>query len=69
MNLETMRNAEKADVIDDLSGKYRLGELLDFLAMAKSSYFHQKNAALKPDKYADLKADGRSCKKAEIQFV
>ena len=60
INLEDLTNAEKADAIDALKGKYRLCELLAFLKMAKSSYFYQRSAALKPDKYEDLRSDVKS---------
>jgi len=56
INLEKMTNAEKADLIDALKGKYRLNKLLNHIRIAKGSYFYQQNAALRPDKYADLRA-------------
>jgi len=60
INLENLTNAEKADVIGALNGEYRLCELLNSLKMAKSSYFYQRSAALRPDKYEDLRSDVRS---------
>lgn len=59
-NLEDLTNAEKADVIGALNGEYRLCKLPKSLKMAKSSYFYQRNAALKPDKYEDMRSDVRS---------
>lgn len=37
VNPENLKNAEIADVIDALRGKYRLQELFGFLKMAKST--------------------------------
>lgn len=42
-------------LIDALKTKYRLNDLLGMTNLAKSSYFYQKKALKKPDKYKDLK--------------
>jgi len=57
INLQNLTNAEKADVIGALNGEYRLFELLNSVKMAKSSYFYQRSAALRLDKYEELRSD------------
>ena len=52
INLNTLRNCEKAEIIGALRKKYRLKELLQALHMAKSSYCYQANRLRSPDKYA-----------------
>ena len=60
INLESLTNAEKADVIGAMTGEYRLSELLKSIKMAKSSYFYQRKATFRPDKYKNLRASIRS---------
>ena len=43
INLQTISNREKAEVIDVLRDKYRLKELLETLQISKSSYCYQEN--------------------------
>lgn len=57
INLQTIRNYEKAEVIDALRKKYRLKELLHTLGISKSSYYYQEKCLHGPDKYAQLRAD------------
>jgi transposase InsO family protein/transposase-like protein len=56
INLQTINNREKAEVIDALRDKYRLKELLEALQISKSSYCYQEKCIHGPDKYADLRA-------------
>lgn len=42
-------------VINALSSKYPLGELLDFLQIARSSYFYQHKVFLQDDKYVAIR--------------
>ncbi len=55
ISLKSLTNREKAIVVGALRGKYRLKDLLEAFAMAKSSYCYQENALRSPDKYADLR--------------
>ena len=41
--------------IDALRDEYPLNELLNRLALSKSSYFYQRTIQTKPDKYASLR--------------
>lgn len=60
INLRTMKNREKAMVIDALRDRYPLKELLITFRMAKSSYCYQEMALNAPDKYKDLRDELRS---------
>lgn len=55
IDLKNMTNREKATVIDALRNKYSLNELLTATDMAKSSYFYQRRALRRADKYAALR--------------
>ena len=55
INLQTISNREKAEVIDALRDKYRLKELLEALQISKSSYCYQENRIHGSDKYANLR--------------
>ena len=55
IDLKKMTNREKATVIDALRDKYSLNELLALTGMAKSSYFYQKQALRRGDKYSALR--------------
>lgn len=57
INLQTLSNREKAEVIDALRAKYRLKELLEALHISKSSYCYQENRIHGPDKYTDIRAE------------
>jgi len=50
-----MTNREKTIVIDALRDRYPLNDLLLATAMAKSSYFYQKQALQRADKYSALR--------------
>jgi transposase InsO family protein len=49
-----LKNREKAVVIDAMKSKYPLPLLLTKFALSKSSYYYQKHAAMKEDKYKEL---------------
>jgi putative transposase len=51
IELQTMTNREKAIVIDDISTKCSLDELLLAVGIAKGSYFCQIDALSRPDKH------------------
>lgn len=55
ISLDGLSNHEKAIVIDALKSKYSLKSFLQLLHIAKSSYFYQENAMIKPDKYINLR--------------
>lgn len=57
INLQTLSNREKAEVIDALRDKYRLKELLEALHISKSSYCYQEKRIREPDKYADVRTE------------
>lgn len=50
-----LTNKEKASLIDALRTEYPLNELLRMTRMSKSSYFYQKQAQIRPDKYDGLR--------------
>ena len=52
-----LANREKAGLIDALRAKYPLNELLAMMDMSKSSYFYQREAQRRPDKYTALRAE------------
>jgi len=54
INVNNLKNKEKAIVINALRDKYSLSKLLKSLKMAKSSYEYQSKSLLK-DKYGELK--------------
>ncbi|HFS5042608.1 TPA: transposase, partial [Enterococcus faecium] len=51
VNLLCLSNQEKTILIDALRNQFTLKELLQQLQFPKSSYFYQKQALEKPDKY------------------
>lgn len=57
INLNTLRNCEKAEIIGVLRKKHRLNELLQFLHISKSSYCYQAKRLRSPDKYAALRTE------------
>ena len=59
IDLRKTTNREKTMVIDALREKYPLNELLAVVAISKSSYFYQKKALSRPDKYASLRKEVR----------
>ena len=56
----TLRNAEKAAIIDALKNKYSLPKLLAAFRCARSSYYYQKKRTNQPDRYAAQKGQIRS---------
>lgn len=50
-----LTNKEKANLIDAQRTEYPLNDLLMMTGMPKSSYFYQKEAQIRPDKYAGLR--------------
>lgn len=58
INIKTLKNKEKAIVINALRNKYKLAKLLKSLKMAKSSYEYQVKS-LRYDKYKDLRQEIR----------
>lgn len=52
-----LTNKEKVSLIDALRERYPLNELLKMMGMPKSSYFYQKKAQTRPDKYAALRTN------------
>lgn len=55
ISLKTLNNREKAVLINALRNTYPLKDLLETLNMPKSSYFYQKEALNKGDKYKGIK--------------
>ena len=55
VNLQSLSNREKTIVIDALRSQYKLGDLLGYSGLAKSSYFYQKKSLVQTDKYQNLK--------------
>ena len=51
----SLSNREKSNLIDALRMTYPLNSLLDMLNMPKSSYFYQREAKGKGDKYSELR--------------
>ena len=56
VDMKELRNREKAVIIGALKDKYALPRLLQFLGMAKSSYYYQRAAINRPDRHFDLHA-------------
>lgn len=52
-----LTNREKASLIDALKKKYPLNELFGMTGMRKSSYYYQREARARPDKYVTLRAE------------
>ncbi len=57
INLNTLRNCEKAEIIGALRKKHWLNEPLQFLHISKSSYCYQAKRLRSPDKYAALRTE------------
>jgi len=55
VDLTTLRNQEKAVIVDALKDKYSLPILLQKLSLAKSSYYYQHRLVLSSDKYEALR--------------
>lgn len=54
-NPQTLSNREKTIVIDVLRKSFKLKDLLEVMELSKSSYFYQRTAQSKTDKYASVK--------------
>ena len=50
-----LTNREKATLIDALRSEFTVEELLEAMSMPKSSYYYQRTAIERGDKYADLR--------------
>lgn len=55
VNMEALKNREKAVIVDALRGKYSLPLLLAKLEFSKSSYYYQEACLNQPDKYSDIR--------------
>ena len=55
INTETLKNREKAAIVDALKGKYPLPLLLKQLKLPKSSYYYQETVFKKQDKYSSIR--------------
>jgi len=55
INPRELTNKEKTSLIDALRTEYPLNDLLKMTSISKSSYFYQKEAHIRPDKYAALR--------------
>ena len=51
----SLKNREKAVIIDALKNKYSLPKLLNKLSLSKSSYYYQEAILYTEDKYSDLR--------------
>ena len=56
VNLESLKNREKAVIIDALKDRYSLPTLLDKLDMPRSSYYYQEASMARKDKFAEKRA-------------
>lgn len=55
INTETLKNREKAVIVDALKDKYSLQPLLGRLGLPKSSYYYQEAVCKRQDKYCGLR--------------
>ncbi|AUB78259.1 transposase [Spiribacter roseus] len=55
VNPQTLSNREKTLLVDALKGAYRLSELLKAVQLPRSSYYYQREALQRPDKYAEAR--------------
>lgn len=55
VNPKSLSNREKTIAIDALRKTFKLRDLLEVLELSKSSYFYQRSALSKADKYAQVK--------------
>lgn len=54
IDLTSLRNSEKAVIVDALRNKYSLPELLKRMHLSRSSYYYKKQKKQEPDKYKAL---------------
>lgn len=50
-----LTNQEKTQLVGTLMNKHRLQEMLDYVELARSSFFYQRKVAALPDKYETLR--------------
>lgn len=55
VDTKNLTNKEKTNLVDALRNEHPLRELLDYLGLARSSYFYHRKVASLPDKYYGLK--------------
>jgi len=55
VNLQTLSNREKTLLVDALKDAYRRSELLTAVQLPWSSYYYQREALRRPDKYAETR--------------
>ena len=55
VDTKNLTNKEKTNLVDALRNEHPLRELLDYLGLARSSYFYHRKVASLPDKYHGLK--------------
>ena len=55
VNWMTLKNREKAVMVDALKNKYSLPHLLSKLEISKSSYYYQEKCLAMPDKYSKIR--------------
>ena len=55
VNQTSLKNREKAVIVDALKSKYSLPVLLKQLDFSKSSYYYQRTVNRKGDKYSDIR--------------
>ena len=55
INTETLKNREKAVIVDALKDKYPLPLLLGKLGLPKSSYYYQEAKRQRQDKYSNIR--------------
>lgn len=60
INLRGLTSREKTMVVDALKDRYPLAQLLQYLRLARSTYFYQRLRQTLPDKYAQARADIRT---------
>lgn len=57
VNPQTLSNREKTLLVDALKDAYQLPELLTVLDLPKSSYYYDREALQRPDKYAETRQE------------
>lgn len=55
INQNTLKNKEKAVIVDALKDKYPLLSLLKRVSLSKSSYYYQKAVSRRKDKYNSIR--------------
>jgi len=57
VNLKKLTNVEKTKMIGALNTTYKLKDLINFLKIAKSTYFYHREVLCNEDKYKDLRVN------------